>query len=127
MCLSSKFAYRSAAGRYRRGRTGFASFAARPCLAMRGSRSASSRRKGGACYASNCATGASAPDASLVTVAALRCARLGISRRRPNSGETAAFSMPRSQRAEAPWPFGQAGEAGLSCTCATLDIGTAVS
>jgi hypothetical protein len=127
MCLSFKFAYRSAARRYRRGRAGFASFAARPRRALHGSRSAPGRRKGGACYASNCASGAIAPDATLVTVAALRCARLGISRRRPTSGETAAFSMPRSQRAEAPWPCGQAGEAGLSCTCATLDISTAVS
>lgn len=48
--------------------------------------------KGGACCARNRATSAYAPDAAFVTVAALRGARLRISRRPPDSVERAALS-----------------------------------
>ena len=86
------------------GTSRFASSAARPA-APRGSRSALGRPSGGACCARNRATGALAPDAPLVTVAALRCARLGVLRRPPESVERAALSMLRRDCGTA-LPFG---------------------
>lgn len=101
----------TAARRYGRGHSGFASSAARPRRAAHGSRSATGRQRGGACCACNRATGALAPDAALVTVAALLCARLGIPRRRPDSGETAALQNAEFANPNA-LPFGmRAGDA----------------
>ena len=100
-----------AARRYERGTSGFASFAARPRRATRGSRSAPSRHSGGACCACNRATGAVAPTAALVTVAALRCAHPGIQRRPPVSVERAPPSKccALSGKSSAPCPCGEAG------------------
>ena len=72
--------------------SGFASFAARPHRTVEGSRSAPGRHSGGAYSARNRATGTQVPAAALVTLAALRCAHLGIQRRPPDSVERAAPS-----------------------------------
>lgn len=82
---------RSSSLRYERGHSGSASFAAQPRDGRRRSRSASRRCEGGACSAGNRA-GTQVPDAALGTVAALRCAHLGIQRRPPDSVERAAPS-----------------------------------
>ncbi len=101
--------FRSSALRYERGHSGSASFAARSRGARRRSRSASRRCKGSARSAGNRATGTPAPDAALVTVAALRFARLGIQRRPTDSIERAALSKccALSQEAERPAPAGK--------------------
>ena len=82
----------SSALRYERGRSGSASFAARPHGAGRRSRSASRRCEGSARSAGNRAAGTPVPDAALGTVAALRSAHLRIQRRPPDSVERAARS-----------------------------------
>ncbi len=76
--------FRSLSLRCERGRSGSASFVARPRDARRRSRSASRLCKGSARSAGNLDTGAREQDAELVTVAALRRACLGIQRRPPD-------------------------------------------
>ena len=99
--------FRSSSLRYERGHSGSASFAARSRGARRRSRSASRRCKGSARSAGNRATGTPAPDAALVTVAALRSAHLGIQRRPPDSVERAAPSKCCALKAERPAPAGK--------------------
>ena len=82
--------FRSSSLRYERGRSGSASFAARPRGARRRSRSAARRCEGSARSAGNRAAATRVPGAALGTVAALRSARLGIQRRSPDSIERAA-------------------------------------
>jgi hypothetical protein len=98
----------SSALRYERGRSGSASFAARPRGARRRSRSASRRCEGSAGSAGNRAAGTPVPDAALGTVAALRCAHLGILRRPPDYVERAALSKCCAirQASERPGPSG---------------------
>ena len=100
--------FRSSSLRYERGHSGSASFAPRSRGARRRSRSASRRCKGGARCAGNRATGVAAPDAALVTVAALHHAHLGIQRRPPDSVERAAPSKCCAfKQAERPGPSGK--------------------
>ena len=113
------------------GTSGFASFAARPRRATRGSCSAPGRLSGGACCVYNRATGALAPDAALVTVAALRRAHLRIQRRPPDSVERAALVMLRTRAGiGTPWPFGHAGGVAVYVVFAmssVLDISSVIS
>ena len=75
-----------------RGHSGFASFAARPRRAAHAALRAGRQEVALAALAT-APPSAIAPDAALVTVAALRCARVGILRRPPDSVERAALSM----------------------------------